>query len=171
MKRILLTLCALSVLAGNSFAGEIIIPAGTKIDGTTMFGAFAPAETATATKLSLSIRASQNPVGVDGKEIPLKNCVIQGDVVADVTVNRAFFNAVRMICANAKEPGGVVVKGYAVDDKDNKLGIKGVPLPSIPGTPGTPPPPPTSATQRFVETPGGAKVTLYILDEVIIDTK
>jgi len=169
MKRNLLVLCALAVLSGNVYAGEIVIPAGTKIDGTTLFGTFAPAETATAANFSLSIKATQDPVGVDGKEIPLKDCVIMGDVVADITVNRAFFRSSRIICSNGKEPGGAPIKGYVVDDKDNKLGIQGVPVTSLPVAPGTPAA--TSATQRYVETPGGAKVTFFTLEGVVINTK
>jgi hypothetical protein len=169
MKRLIFTLCALFILPVNLYAGEIVVPAGTRIEGTTMFGTFAPAETATATHFSLSIKASQNPVGVSGKEIPLKDCLIMGDVVADVTVNRAFFRANRIVCANVKEPGGTLIKGYVVDDKDNKLGIQGVPVSTTPVKPGTPAP--TSATQRYVEAPGGAKVTFYTIEGVVINTK
>jgi hypothetical protein len=171
MRTALLALCVLLIMACDLFAGEIIVPAGTIIDGTTMFGTFAPAETATIANFSLSVKASRNPVGVDGREIPLKDCVIMGDVVADVTVNRVFFKASKIICSNAKEPGGSPIKGYLVDDKDNKLGIQGVPPPSAPTSSGTPAPAATSATQRFVEARGGAKVTFYILEGIIISTK
>jgi|GEM_PF-3310101 len=171
MKTIILVLCFMSVLAVDLYAGEIVVPAGTKIDGTTMFSTFAPAETANVPSVPLSVKATRNPAGLDGAEIPLKDCVIMGDVIADVTVNRAFFRANRIICSNSREPQGSPIKGYLVDDKDNKLGVQGVPLPSAPTPSGTPAPASTSATQRFVEAPGGAKVTFYTLDGIIINTK
>jgi hypothetical protein len=169
MKRIILSFCALFILSANLYAGEICIPAGTKIEGTTLFGTFAPAEAVTSATFSLSIKASQNPVAVGGHEIPLKDCVIMGDVVADVTVNRAFFRANRIVCSNAKEPGGTRIKGYIVDDKDNKLGIQGVPVSSTPVKPGTPAV--SSAAQRYVEAPSGAKVTFYTIEGCTINTK
>jgi hypothetical protein len=169
MKGIFLTLCGLLVLGAAAHAEEIMLPAGARIDGTAMFGTFAPAETAAAQSLPLSVRATQNPISADGREFPLKDCIIMGEVVADVTVNRAFFRASRIICANSKEPGGNLVKGYVVDHKDNKLGIQGVKIGSTPVTPTTPAA--TSATQRYVETPGGAKVTFYTLEGIIIHTK
>lgn len=160
-------------LAGNLYAGEIVVPAGTKIEGVTEFGTFAPAETATAQNFFLSIKATRNPAGVNGKEIPLKDCVILGDVVADVTVNRAFFRAIRIVCSNSKEPNGSLLKGHVVDEKDNKLGIQGVPADpaaakakTASGGTGA-----TSAIQRFVEAPPAAKVTLITLEGIIINTK
>jgi hypothetical protein len=175
MKRTLLSLCAMLLLTGNLYAAEIAVPAGTRIEGTTEFGTFAPAETATAQNFFLTIKATRNPLGVNGKEIPLKDCVILGDVIADVTVNRAFFRAIRIVCSNSKEPNGSPLKGHAVDEQDNKLGILGVPVnpaaskakTAAGATGGTGA---TSATQRFVETPPAAKVTVITLEGIIINT-
>ena len=158
MKGILLSVCMLLLSAGNSFAADIVVPAGTRMEGATMFGTFAPAETATAQNFSLAVIITANPVVNNGKELPLKDCVILGDVVADVTVSRAFFRAVRIACPNAKENSGTLLKGYAVDDKDSKLGIQGVA--------GGPP-----NQQRYVEIPPETKVTIYILDGIIIALK
>ncbi len=158
MKGILLSACMLLVSAGNLFAADIIVPAGTRIEGSTMFGTFAPAETATAQSISLAIIATANPAGNGDKEIPLKDCVILGDVVADVTVSRAFFRAVRIVCPNSKETNGSLLKGYAVDDKDNKLGIQGVA--------GGPP-----NQQRYVEIAPDTKVTVYTLEGIIVAIK
>ncbi len=47
------------------------------------------------------------------------------DVVSDLTLNRAFFKASRIKCSNAKEPNGSAIRGFAVDRRDNKLGIRG----------------------------------------------
>lgn len=161
MKGILLSACMIFVLAGNLYAADILIPAGTRIEGTTMFGTFAPADTANAPNFFLTIRASGNPVGAGGDEIPLKDCVILGDVVADITVNRAFFRAIRIVCSNAKEPNGTLIKGYAIDYKDNKLGILG-----IQGGEGKSPTPP-----RFVEVPSDAKVYLFTVEAASITIK
>jgi hypothetical protein len=174
MKRILLSVCIMFLFAGNSHAQEVIIPAGAQIEGATIFGTFAPAENVNATNFSMAIKASRNPVGVGGIDIPLKDCVIMGDVVADMSVNRAFFKATRIVCSNTKEPGGTLLKGYAVDFNDNKLGIQGGggksdKSKSVKGksaTPGTP-----AAQARFVEIPQDAKVYLFILEAASITIK
>jgi hypothetical protein len=153
--------CLLFVTAGNIYAADIVIPAGTRIEGVTMFGTFAPAETATAQNFFLAIKASQNPSGPQGKEIPLKDCVILGDVVADISVNRAFFRSVRIVCSGARESNGTLLKGHAIDDKDNKLGIQGVPFVALE----------KNAQQRFVEVPPGAKITLITVEGVSITLK
>jgi hypothetical protein len=158
MKRILLSVCVLLATAGNLFGADIVVPAGTRIEGTTMFGTFAPAKMSTAQNFSLSIIVSTNPAGTSGSSIPLKDCVILGGVVADVTVNRAFFRAIRIACPNAKETNGTPIKGYAVDVRDNKLGIQGVS-------------PAPAATQRYVEIAPDTKITFYNVEGIIITIK
>ncbi len=145
---------------GISCAGaeEIRIPIGTTIEGETMFGAYAaePGSNPGNPNPFLAIRALQNPKGVGGKEIPLKDCIFLGDVFSDLTVNRAFFKASRIKCSNAKEMNGSAIKGYAVDMRDNKLGLQ--------GRVGT-------AVPKAVEVPPGAKIYLIIVEAASITVK
>jgi hypothetical protein len=188
MKTIVLSVCMMLIFAVNSYAQDIVIPAGTQIEGTTIFGTFAPAENVNTSNFSLAIKATRNPVAVGGNEIPLKDCVIMGEVIADVSVKRAFFKASRIVCSNAKEPGGTLIKGYAVDYRDNKLGIHGSGIarsgaqesgkPSGKGKPASedkPEPAGAAAApgtpQRFVEIPADAKVFLFIMEAVSISIK
>ncbi len=148
------------ICLGISYAGaeEIRIPIGTTIEGATMFGAYAlePGTNPGNPNPFLAIRALQNPKGVGGEEIPLKDCIFLGDVFSDPAVNRAFFKASRIKCSNAKEMNGSAIKGYAVDMRDNKLGMRGVG-----GT----------AAPKVVEVPAGAKVYLVIVEAASITVR
>jgi hypothetical protein len=141
-------------------AKEVFIPTGTVIEGETVFGTYAaePENNANNPYPFLAIRAEKNPVGVGGEEIPLKDCIFLGDVVSDLKLNRAFFRATRIKCSNAKEPNGSALRGYAIDQKDNKLGIRGVRVE-------------TTSSPKYVEVPPHEKVYLIIVDGVSITTK
>lgn len=160
MRRIIGILCVICLCGVTAGAEEVRIPLGTKVEGETMFGAYAPEPGANPNNPNpfLAIRALQNPVGVGGDEIPLKNCIFLGDVVSDLTINRAYFKASRIKCANAKEMNGSAIRGYAVDQRDNKLGIRGVVQKA------DPPP-------KFVEVPSGERVYLVIVEGVSVTIK
>lgn len=160
MKTLVLLCFLLMLTAVAAGAEEIFIPTGTTIEGETMFGTYAaePANNPNNPNPFLAVRASRNPVGVGGNEIPLKDCVFFGDVVSDLTLNRAFFKASRIKCSNAKEPNGSAIRGFAVDRRDNKLGIRGALVAA-------------SSSPKFVEVPPGEKVYLVIVDGVSMTMK
>lgn len=122
MKKTVIAWLFIIVFAVYAEAAEIQVPLGTRIEGITMNGIFA-AENVTSP--SFPIKVSKNPLAAGGSEIQLKDCIILGDVMADMTVKRALFTANRIVCPNSKELNGVLIKGYAIDSEDNKVGIKG----------------------------------------------
>ena len=159
MKAAFLIGCLLCLGVANAIAEEIRIPIGATIEGETMFGAYAvePGNTPTNPNPFLAIRALQNPKGVGGEEIPLKNCVFLGDVFSDIKVNRAYFKASRIKCENAKEMNGSPIKGYAVDMRDNKLGIRGTGR--------------GEDAPKIVEVPSGEKVYVVVVEGASITIK
>lgn len=166
MNKMIIASCLILVLAGRLNATEILVPAGTKLEGVIINGIYAVSDNPNP---FFAIRASKNPVAVGNNEIPIKDCLVMGDVIADLTIKRAFFKATKIICSNLKEPNGVRIRGYAVDSEDNKLGITGIP--------DSPPPVAASGATavevapRFLEVEPGKKVFLLITEGVSITIK
>lgn len=161
MRKVMLGAVVLVLMVvANGFAVEMWIPVGTTVEGEIMFGVHAaePGSNPNNPNPFLAVRALRNPVGLGGNEIPMKDCIFLGDVVSDISIKRAFFKASRIKCSNAKEPNGSLIKGYAVDRRDNKLGIRGVA-----GVEDGP--------AKFVEVPPGEKVYLVIVEGVSITLK
>ena len=158
------------VFAMQLDAEEIKIPAGTRIEGVILNGIYAVQNSSPF----FAIKASKYPVDVGGNEIPIRDCIVLGDIFADMVVKRAIFKATKITCSNAKEPDGVRISGYAIDGADNELGITGIVdvPPEVAPAPGTVPQPGgTEAAPRFIEIKPGKKVFLLITDGVSITIK
>jgi len=170
MNKMIIVVCLILVFAGHLNATEIKIPAGTRMEGVIINGIYAVQSNPNP---FFAIRASRNPVAVGGNEIPIKDCLVLGDVLADLTVKRAFFKATKIICSNSKEPNGIRINGYAIDSEDNKLGINGIlDSPKASAPPGAAPgSAAVEVAPRFLEVEPGKKVFLLITEGVSITIK